>query len=1163
VPAEGARARSRLSVLPLFSRLTAIGRRAGDSVLKLPSGRRRMPGINAAPEQVDMASQSRAFSYSFTLATAVLLAACGGSGGDGNSSSSSGGGGGTVTPAPVAVVTGLATVAQVGNVKLSWNATPGAASYKVLRCAVPATGPVTDLCVNSEAATCTPVATVAANAHTDVPAAPLGHCYRVQACSDAAGTNCGTLNADAQHGNARAGSLPVVFIDHSPPRTYSGQQTILHGYARNLTGAVTYQWKQITGAAVTPCPGTTDTTQDFCFIAPTVATRQRFDFELSAFDNGVFAAKSKVAANVEPAGQLILATQDTRVVQPGQTVSLHAQGAGGSGYTWVQTGPVSPSTGTIPPALLVTLTGAGTANPSFVAPAGIDQNQLRFQVTYTGPGGQTTTEAYAIGGQAAASAATGQPKQTKQSGLLPPPGAASLVAPPLARQPLTLVAPPLAQAASNTPASLTMTAAFGNTASPYTWSWVQKGGISVSSTLQGASTSLVKFTAPTVTAPQDLIFEVTVSDGTTTRVGQAVVRVNPAPPFIPPAPGIAPPLAVNTPLRLANIPTPLGNVAPNMVVRFSTPLKNPQVVQVAGYACPNLQVVARADGSGSDITCTAPRLPTDTATLRFQVKGTNSVGVAATEYQDVQVSEPAPVPAASAPAMVVPPPAPTNPEPLHVVNCGQQQATGGQSDDVILGVCASGGSGSYTYAWAFKGAQPSGVGADSIALRDATTKNARFTAPAVTATKVTLAFTVTVTDANNPAASITQNIAQNLYNVGGTADPGAVAQTVTVAPGHAVSLHLPAPFGGTPPYTYRLDSVVDSNGVTVGGLTQGTGPGCPGLTCSNWQFTPPAPPAGTTVTYTATYTTTDAVGTQQTDKTQVAVKPPPPPQGVAANPAAPTPEPAPVLPPAVASEPALVASITAADPAATAGSMTIQGNYTGKAHASNTMSYINWTLTCEAVLPDRNATAPDTGTPVSPGTICPVTTARLLAPDASGAAVTLGKLPYVAPQAIGASSAEAGTPRKTMTVQVTVVEQGTLSDGTTPLTRLAKASKTITVVAPLIGSQCYVCGDYDVDPRVECQRDEILTRKEQTCSNSKPYCMNDIFQAVGEMPKLYKRCVDEAEAYDLWYMQSSDKTACYEYDVSTFRDELVCHIACYGDHCNENPVPPQGTLYQP
>jgi hypothetical protein len=1087
----------------------------------------------------------RASMYSLYTATTIIvlsLAACGGGGGDAPS-----------------INTGLSTPTLTSDrgddkkAKLSWEAVAGAQSYNLYKAPAPTTGTALDPCAGSTVAELTPVATVTGTTHLDTPTSTEGHCYRVEACADSAGKSCG-FKSEAKHANVAQAAVPVVFIDNSV-NTYSGQQTVIHGYARNVSGTVTYDWK--TPAGTTLCAGTTKTTPDLCFVAPTVTVNTVLDFELSAFGNGSFAAKGKAAVNVQPSGNVVVTTQDTRIVQPGHTVSLSAQGAGGTSYQWTQTGPVDPTTGVagaVPAGQQVTLVNGNTANPTFVVPAGAAGSQLHFTVTHTDIAGKKATASHSVAVVAPAPQSTGQPLQTAQSTLATPSPAPL---PRLAPQLLSLLAAAPATAVSGSPVQLTMTAVHGDTSKPYTWSWVQKGGISVSSTLAGANTGLVKFTAPTVTAPQDVIFEVTVSDGTTTRVGQSVARVIPAPTTTAPAPGVAPQIKVNTPLLLANIPSPT-QTTPNKVVRFSTPLKNVQVAQVSGYTCANLQVALRADGTGSDITCTAPRLPVATATLRFEVSGSTSAGVPTKEIQDVQLTEPTPVAAAQAPAMVTPPAPPAVPDPLHVTNCGQQQAQGGQADDVILGVCASGGSGSYTYQWAFTAAQPANAGATSstIVLRDATTRNPKFTAPAVTATKVALGFTVKVTDANNPATSQTLNIAHTIYNVGGSANPGAVAQTVTVAPGQTVTLHLPAPFGGTPPYTYSGVTVTDASGGAVGGLTQ-----VPGGDGSNWQFTPPTPAAGTTVTYTATYTTTDAVGNQQTDSTQVQVKAPPAVTGVAVTPGAPTPEPTPVGPVTALPAPpaALAASISAADPDAAAGSMSIHGNFANKAMPGNTIQYINWTLNCEAALPDRDATQPDIGTPVSPGTICPNTSERLLTASGDGSAVTLSKLPYVETPA---NTSGGGIAAKTMTVKVTVVETGTWPNGD-PLVRLAKAERVITLRSVKKGSQCYTCGDFDADPKRECSRIEIVTRHEEGCPNSKPYCMNDIFQAAGQSPKLYKRCVNEADAKELWFMQSSDKVACFQYDSSTFRDDLVCHLACYGDHCNRNALPPQETLYAP
>lgn len=96
-----------------------------------------------------------------------------------------------------------------------------------------------------------------------------------------------------------------------------------------------------------------------------------------------------------------------------------------------------------------------------------------------------------------------------------------------------------------------------------------------------------------------------------------------------------------------------------------------------------------------------------------------------------------------------------------------------------------------------------------------------------------------------------------------------------------------------------------------------------------------------------------------------------------------------------------------------------------------------------------------------------------------------------------------------------------------------------------------------------CSRIEIVTRHEERCPDEKPYCMNDIYQQSGQSPNLWKRCVNEATCHQLWFMESSDKVACFQYDSSTFRDDLVCHLCCYGERCNANALPPVEKLYQP
>lgn len=97
----------------------------------------------------------------------------------------------------------------------------------------------------------------------------------------------------------------------------------------------------------------------------------------------------------------------------------------------------------------------------------------------------------------------------------------------------------------------------------------------------------------------------------------------------------------------------------------------------------------------------------------------------------------------------------------------------------------------------------------------------------------------------------------------------------------------------------------------------------------------------------------------------------------------------------------------------------------------------------------------------------------------------------------------------------------------------------------------------------QCSRLELVTGHQETCPDAQPYCMNDIYQPSGEAPRLFKRCVNEATCYELWYIQSSDKVVCFQYDASTFRDDIVCHLCCYGELCNLNALPPRELLYQP
>ena len=111
--------------------------------------------------------------------------------------------------------------------------------------------------------------------------------------------------------------------------------------------------------------------------------------------------------------------------------------------------------------------------------------------------------------------------------------------------------------------------------------------------------------------------------------------------------------------------------------------------------------------------------------------------------------------------------------------------------------------------------------------------------------------------------------------------------------------------------------------------------------------------------------------------------------------------------------------------------------------------------------------------------------------------------------------------------------------------------------APLRG---YVCGD--PDSQTPCTALERLRGPLTDCPADKPYLMNDIYQTAGQSTNYYKRCVDEATCKQEWWFESSDKVACFQYDPTTFRDDLVCHLCCTTDGCNRQTVPPEDTLFK-
>ena len=223
---------------------------------------------------------------------------------------------------------------------------------------------------------------------------------------------------------------------------------------------LTYDWIQTGGPAVTL---TGATTAQPTFTAPASGT---LTFQLTVDDGqgGTDTDTVSVRVNRPPTAD----AGPDQLVNLGDTVTLDGTGstdpdAGDSlDYSWVQTGG-----GTV-----VTLTGAGTAQPTFTSPEGPDV--LVFEVTVTDEGGKTDTDTVTV----------------------------------------TVNGPPTADAGPNQEAELGDTVTLDGTGSTdpdgdtLLYSWVQTAGPAV--TLVGANTASPSFTAPA--GPGTITFELTVDD---------------------------------------------------------------------------------------------------------------------------------------------------------------------------------------------------------------------------------------------------------------------------------------------------------------------------------------------------------------------------------------------------------------------------------------------------------------------------------------------------------------------------------------------------------------------------------------------------------------------------------------------------------------------------
>ena len=271
----------------------------------------------------------------------------------------------------------------------------------------------------------------------------------------------------------------VTSVVGGPDQAISGHTVQLSGAALHATSP-SYHWVQASGESVTLIDENTDQPS---FVAPSVSITQSLEFTLTVTDGAATGAETKVVT-IHPQSVGVDAGPDVQT-NTDTPVSLHA-GANADGgasltYAWTQI------QGTP-----VTLSGAGTLNPTFTTPT--TEETLIFEVAAT----NTTTNEVAIDDVAVLVSLTAAPKLYSATALAGTSGGQVTMG--------VLVA--------------------GGLPSGATVQWTQTKGPAV--TLQGATGLTPSFTAPTVTQTTELEFlvQLTTAAGTRSATFQSV-KINP------------------------------------------------------------------------------------------------------------------------------------------------------------------------------------------------------------------------------------------------------------------------------------------------------------------------------------------------------------------------------------------------------------------------------------------------------------------------------------------------------------------------------------------------------------------------------------------------------------------------------------------------------------
>jgi hypothetical protein len=990
-----------------------------------------------------------------------------------------------------------------------------------------------------------------------------------------------------------APALAPLAVSAANVTVNEGQVGLLTATASGGTAPYAYQWKTLAGnTSVIQNAGSNAAS----FTAPDVTSDTTLGFEVVVVDRAGATLTRQVDAVVRdvtaprPNEPLLLAVPAAQTVLGGASVSLPASATGGdNAYTWTWTktgGPddvtlagaatsrLTVGTATVSARTLYTFqvvvsdgTGKSKTGTTFVT---VDPAPGIARLAVTGPNlqvneGQTVAlQAVATGGVPPYSyqwaqrtgndaglrdAATAHPSFTApqvtadsayEFGVAVTDGARSTanhvvtvtvrdVGVPRPVEPLVVSATPPLSGLSG--ASVTLTAVASGGEGAYRWQWSRDGTV-----VSGASGAQLALTLPAVTAPTTIAFEVVVTDGRGTTARQSTtVTVLPPPPSFP-LDVFAPSVSASEGPVSAQLSASASGGKPPYTYAWVQTGTGPRVVITPG--------------TGGNAFFPPPAIEQDT-TLTFEVTARDSAGASVTK----------PVTAAIRNTFAIAPAQKLSLQPYDV------PATGGGT--VQLHVPYTGGKTPIGWAWR----QVSGTAAT---ISGQTTDTLTVSVPAVTAAEA-LVFSVTATDSNSPAETATAQVKVNVTPapvVGTPPAPLKVTRPAEQRADETAAVTLTAPVsGGVPPYTYQWTYLKATNGpdITLSGANTAratfTAPIVSAQTGLAFKLRV-ADSAGASITLGEGTNPPVAVIVHDVGVTfQIRLENTNPIEATSGDTVSLTPgdarggqgpytyawtQLAPTTPAIT------LTGGSTRNPRFTAPTVTADTIFKFGLTLRDSLGNVATTFETVTVKPIPAPSKPPlTLSAALDAKVLVNTTARLQLTPAGGTppySFTFASTPdfTFTTDPSGPNRYSFTTPGSPADISITATV--TDADGdTTPFT-----------VKGVVGfGECYTCGDYDSDPKRACSRIEIVTRHKEVCPAAKPYCMNDIFQAAGESPKLYKRCVDEAECKELWFMQSSDKVACFQYDSSTFRDDLVCHLCCFGDQCNANALPPNNTLYAP